>query len=75
MKKGAPLRWALEDVATPFDGELVDCLSCTEEGADRYMDLVFKFDKQELVAAIGAVEDGECVLLTLTGELYNKTAF
>jgi len=37
------------------------------------MDLVFKFDKQELIAAIGEVEDGDCVELFLTGSLFDET--
>jgi hypothetical protein len=72
----APLRWSLEDVATPFEGELENCLSCTKEGPDGYIDLVFKFDKQELVTAIGEVEDGECLELSLAGILLDgSTAF
>jgi len=69
----APLRWALEDVATP-SGYLVDvnepdCSLCTEEGPDGYPDLVLKFDTQAVVDAIGDVDDGECFVLTLTGNL------
>jgi sugar lactone lactonase YvrE len=71
----APLRWSFEDVATPFEGEVKDCLSCTTKGPDGYNDLVFKFDQQELVTAIGEVEDGECLELTLAGVLLDGTAF
>jgi hypothetical protein len=64
----AALRWAYEDVATPFDGDLCDC---TEAGPDGYMDLTLKFDTQEIVAALGAVTDGEYRPLTLEGETYD----
>jgi len=69
----APLRWALEDVATPYDGELVDCEGCSTEGPDGYVDLTLKFDTQAVVEAIGEVEDGDCLELVLTGELLDTT--
>jgi hypothetical protein len=64
----APLRWAYEDVATPFEGELCDC---HELGPDGYMDMTLKFDTQEIVAALGAVTDGEYRPLTLEGEIFD----
>jgi hypothetical protein len=68
----APLRWAMADVATPFypyvDKEACD-LDCTEEGPDGYGDLTLKFKAQEVVAALGEVEDGDCLVLQLTGNL------
>ena len=70
----APLRSKLEDVATPFDGELVDAYSCTEEGPDGLVDLTLKFDKQEIVAALGDVEDGDVLILTLTASLLSGNA-
>lgn len=67
--EGIPaLRWSMEDVATPFAGDLVDRYSCTEEGPDGMTDLTLKFDRQALLAAMGPVVDGEEVLLTLTGQ-------
>ena len=73
----SPLRWALEDVATPFEpftGRL-DYLDCTTEGPDGYQDLTLKFDRQEVVIALGPVIDRDCLVLQLTGELYDGTAF
>jgi hypothetical protein len=68
----APLRWDIEDVATAFE-PLVgkqDCdLDCTEEGPDGFPDLTLRFDNQELIAALGGVEDGDCVVVGLTGNL------
>ncbi len=64
-----PLRWDLEDVATPFAGVPEDANDCTEEGPDGFLDLTLKFGNQELVAALGPVDDGDVLLLTLTGNL------
>ena len=58
-----PLRFAYEDVATPFDGELCDC---HEDGPDGILDLVLHFDTQEIVEAIGPVKDGDELELILT---------
>jgi hypothetical protein len=64
------LRWAMEDVATPYEpnGEEA-CYACNEEGPDGFMDLTLKFKSQEVVAAIGEVSDRECIMLTITGNL------
>jgi len=73
--KISPLRWALEDVATPFvpfTGK-EDCLDCTTAGPDGYLDLTLKFDMQEVVAALGEVNDGDCLVLQLTGKLNDGT--
>lgn len=56
----APLRWALEDVGTPGD-QLA--------GPDGFTDLTLKFDAQEIVAALGDVNDGDVIVLHLTGNL------
>jgi len=66
----APIRGAIEDVSTPFDGELC---GCTTEGADGFDDLTLKFYRQEIVAALGDVQDGDEVVLTLTGALNDGT--
>ena len=65
-----PMRWNLEDVATLFDGELCDC---HELGADGFDDLTLKFRTQEFVSAIGTVDDGDEVILTMTGNLMDGT--
>ena len=74
----APLRWAWEDVATPFAGwdeEKSDCwMDCTEDGPDGYMDLTLKFNTQEVIAALGDVNDGDCMVLTLTGNYMDGRA-
>jgi hypothetical protein len=56
----APLRWALEDVGTPGD---------PLAGPDGFTDLTLKFRSQEIVAALGPVNDGDVLALHLTGNL------
>jgi DNA-binding beta-propeller fold protein YncE len=64
-----PFRWSYEDIATPFGGE--SC-GCHELGSDGHMDLTLKFRTQEVVETIGAVTDGQEVVLTITGDLVNQ---
>lgn len=62
-----PLRWAWEDVATPFEGELCDCHDLNGDG---YMDLTLKFDIQELVLVLELdTLAGETTPLILMGNL------
>lgn len=70
----APLRWSLEDVATPFEPFIgkEDAFDCTDEGPDGFLDLTLKFDAQEIVAALGDVNDGDVLVLTLTGNLLEE---
>ena len=69
-----PLRSNIEDVATPFEGPKEDCFDdCTEDGGDGLLDLTLKFSRQDIVAALGDVEDGDCITLTLTGDLLDGT--
>lgn len=67
---GCPaLRWSMEDVATPFDGEFGDPLdenACSTYAGDGYLDLTLKFDSQCLANATGG-ETG-VRLWTATGE-------
>lgn len=65
-----PLRWNIEDVSTP-DGDLEDDCNATTAGADGYDDLTLKFDKQAIVAALGPVNDGDVVVLTVSGNLFD----
>ncbi len=71
----SPIHSDLEDVATPFTDDLVDCLSCNEDGADGFLDLVLKFDKQDILAAIGFFSDGECLTLMLIGDFLDGSPF
>jgi hypothetical protein len=69
-----PLRWSIEDVATPFEPytgkETPD--DCNGLGPDGFLDLTLKFDQQEIVAALGAVENQQFKLFTVTGKLIEE---
>ncbi len=70
-----PIRSNLEDVATPFEpfAGKEDCdFDCNELGPDSILDLTLKFDVQEIIAALGEVNDGDCIVLTLTGKLMTQ---
>ena len=56
----------------PFLGK-ENCDECTEDGPDGHLDLTLKFDMQEIVAALGDVEDGDCEVPTLEGNLPDST--
>jgi hypothetical protein len=76
----SPLRWAIADVGEPFE-LLIGKEDCYEDCAgcscpDGYLDLVFHFDTQEVVAVLGEVSDEDCLVLEIIGELkeeYNGT--
>lgn len=68
------LRYAYEDVATPYlpyDEPKLTCYDCNTFGADGLMDLTYKFKTQEIVGSIGDVEDGACLRLELRARLKN----
>jgi len=72
----APLRWNLEDVATPFEGELCDCHDLNGDG---YLDLTLKFKTQEVVETLELCEFSDMTIpFTITGNLMEEaggTAF
>jgi hypothetical protein len=69
----APLRWAYADVGEPFlpfIGKVncfEDCLNCSCN--DDCLDLVFHFEIQEVVAALGEVNDEDCLVMEIIGNL------
>jgi hypothetical protein len=65
-----PLRWAYEDVATPYTG---DPGGGHELGGDGYTDLVLHFDTQEVVVTLElCVYDDETVPLLVRGNLLEE---
>jgi subtilisin-like proprotein convertase family protein len=70
----APIRSTLSDVATPMDSGAEPC-ECTEEGPDGLTDLKLSFWRQDILAVLGPVDDGDEVELTLTGEMMDGTPF
>ena len=85
----APIRCSYEDVSTPigdpnqidpndtdyyyyFDDDPNSCI-CSRKGPDGFMDLTLKFDTQEVLAAIGDVNDSEVWELFISGMLHDET--
>ncbi len=66
-----PEKSSFEDAVTAVCS---DGCGCVTEGPDGYLDLVLKFDRQALIKAMGFVNDGDIVVLTLTGFLQDDTA-
>jgi len=65
----APVKWTYEDVATPVYEKENSC-DCNNLDGDGYIDLVLKFDAQELVGTLKLAECvNETVLLTLISEV------
>ncbi len=75
----APVRWAIDDVATPYEPFIdkdLNMNSCNTLGADGYDDLTMKFDASEVVETLLAdYEMGDVVKFTITGESLDGAAF
>jgi hypothetical protein len=67
------LRWSLDDVTTPVGADAEPC-ECNEMGPDGLQDLTVKFATQDVVAAIGPVNDGDVVELEVTADLFDGTS-
>lgn len=73
--QGVPaLRWEIEDEAA-LVVDPVDTCDCTEDEHDGYPDLELKFNKKELIEALGEVHDGQEIVLTVAGQLIDGTPF
>lgn len=76
----APLRSAIEDVATPYEpftGK-TSATDCNEYGSDNHPDMTLKFDKRTVLEAVEEelghdLEDGEVLNLQLVGNLQDGT--
>jgi hypothetical protein len=69
----APAGWHLEDVSTPVEAGGDPC-ECRTGSADGFLDLHLRFPVEELVETLeagGPLEDGEVIVLTLTGMTYD----
>ena len=67
-----PIRSSVEDVSAPLVDSQNVC-DFTTEGGDGFDDLVLHFDTQAIVGALGDVNDGGNVVLTLTGQTLSGT--
>jgi len=68
----APIRWSIEDVATPYEPYIGknDIYDCREDKRDKHNDLVLKFNVLDIVVgALGNIQDGDAFLLQMTGNL------
>ncbi len=73
--EGVPVsRYDYEDVTTPIPDDAEEC-DCTTEEGDGYMDLTLKFNKSDIVSAIGPVMDGDVITLTVSGNLLDGREF
>ena len=70
----APLRWAIQDVAAPVTDRQSEC-QCTTAGPDGYLDRNFIFNKAQIIAALGPVNNGDIIPVTLTGMFNDSTNF
>ena len=55
----------------PIGGD--PCLNCSEEGPDGKLDLLLKFSRNEVIEFLGEASNGDCVEMTLTGQLVDGT--
>jgi hypothetical protein len=73
----APLHWSLEDAGIPYEpliGKIgaYDCVAYypDEFGAfDGFLDLSFKFKAKEVLEALGEINNGDVIVLQLSGKL------
>ncbi|MCJ7445724.1 MAG: immunoglobulin domain-containing protein, partial [Methanotrichaceae archaeon] len=65
------IRHNYEDVATPFEGNLCDCVDLDGDG---YTDITFKFDTPTLVAGLGldSLDVGETTEINIEGNLFQE---
>ena len=75
LQNVAPVRYATQDVATPFMPFIGKTAAndCTTAGGDGIMDLSLKFNTKDVGTAIGSVRTREVRVLHLTGKLYDGT--
>jgi hypothetical protein len=72
----APKRSNMEDVATPHEPNGYQSHDdCNDYGPDGFADLTLKFDKKDIVEALGEVDDGDVLVFELTGTLSDGTQF
>jgi len=66
---------SVTDNSTIFLGFPQDCYDCNLGGPDGFDDRTFKFKTQDIAAALPNVSNGDCYLVTVTGNLYDGTPF
>jgi len=72
----AAIRSSLEDAAAPLEAAAsaeVDAAACMDPRPDGFMDLNLSFDTPQVVAALGDVNDGDVLVVNLSGKLLDGT--
>lgn len=73
------LRYAFEDISTPYDGDIdyenPDRKDCTDEGPDGNEDMTLKFSTPELATLLSGFEIGDVLVVYLEGEFENGEVF
>jgi hypothetical protein len=67
------IRYDYEDVATPVGHEPEHAYDCHPELGDGRYDLTLQFDRQEVLGALGNVQEGQAIMLGLAGSTYGGT--
>jgi hypothetical protein len=73
----SPVNISMSDVATPYlpGPEEDDPYSCNTEGPDGFGDLLLKFNTQDLAGILAGYSEGDVVLLSIEGELFDGRLF
>ncbi|NPU98949.1 MAG: hypothetical protein HPY51_17270 [Candidatus Omnitrophica bacterium] len=66
-----PRSWVIGDVGAPNDPglQVTGCEACNTKKPDKIPDLVFYFDAEKVIDALGKVKQSDCVKLVLHGKL------
>ncbi len=73
--EGVPVvRWHYEDVSTPVGDDAEEC-ECNTDGPDGFVDWTAKFYRDDIIAVLGEVYDGDVIPLTIGGQLLDGTPF
>jgi hypothetical protein len=73
-----PTRSSFADVATPyvpFVGRVNCSTDCTRQGRDGFLDMSIRFNHRDVVRALGTVYNGQCLVITITGNTYDGRPF
>jgi len=70
LEQSARARRRDEELPVPTPG-LRDSCECTTDGPDGYDDLTMKFEKEDVVIALGEVGDRDTVVVRVTAQLLN----
>jgi len=65
----------IEDSTMPYMAFPSGCYDCNQGGDDGYDDLVLKFKMKDIVPTLSSTTNGDCVEVTVTGNLNDGTPF